>query len=114
MSLPELLGGQSDSKAQSYQMKYGNPTGIILSRFSTDRYAGITSSDGALQAWIQSFTHGNPICRGLTNRTFIERCLERAIRELRKEGSVAVDPSLDRDTAGIPGSPILQKRSSTK
>src|SRR5262245_38295219 len=42
-----------------------------------------------------------------TNRGFIGDCLERAIKELRAEGSLGVEPALDRDTQGVPGSPDI-------
>ncbi|HEY2412398.1 MAG TPA: hypothetical protein VGI40_09160 [Pirellulaceae bacterium] len=42
-----------------------------------------------------------------TNRGFIGDCLEKAIKELRAEGSLGVDPALDRDTQGVPGSPDI-------
>jgi hypothetical protein len=49
-----------------------------------------------------------------TNRGFIQKALERATKEIESDESVAVEPVIDRDTAGIPGSPdiattILQK-----
>ncbi len=37
------------------------------------------------------------------NRNFIEDCLERAIKEIRKDGSLKVDPVIDRDTQNVPG-----------
>ena len=42
-----------------------------------------------------------------TNRSFIESCLEKAIKELRAEGLIHIDPSPDRDTQGVPGSPDI-------
>jgi len=42
-----------------------------------------------------------------TNRGFIQGCLEKAIKELKAEGTVAVEPALDRDTEGRPGSPDI-------
>lgn len=42
-----------------------------------------------------------------TNRGFIEDCLERAIKELRAEGQLRVEPCLDRDTLNVPGSPDI-------
>lgn len=49
-----------------------------------------------------------------TNRGFIEDALERVAEDLRSDEAVAVEPVIDRDTAGVPGSPaisdtILQK-----
>lgn len=37
------------------------------------------------------------------NRNFIEDCLERAIKEIRKDDSLRLDPVIDRDTQGVPG-----------
>jgi hypothetical protein len=42
-----------------------------------------------------------------TNRGFIADCLEKAIKELRAEGTLGVAPALDRDTQGVPGSPDI-------
>ena len=42
-----------------------------------------------------------------TNRGFIEDCLERAIKELKAEGQLRVEPCLDRDTLNVPGSPDI-------
>lgn len=42
-----------------------------------------------------------------TNRSFIQSCLEKAIKELRAEGAIHIDPSPDRDTQGVPGSPDI-------
>ncbi|MBI1903658.1 MAG: hypothetical protein HYS13_21355 [Planctomycetia bacterium] len=42
-----------------------------------------------------------------TNRSFIEDCLERAIKELRADEHLKLDPCLDRDTSGVPGSPDI-------
>jgi hypothetical protein len=49
-----------------------------------------------------------------TNRGFIQTALERAARSIRDDASISVEPVVDRDTAGVPGSPdiattILQK-----
>ena len=41
-----------------------------------------------------------------TNRTFIEGCLNKAIKELRV-AQPQLDPCLDRDTANVPGSPDI-------
>lgn len=46
----------------------------------------------------QSWTDGG------ANRNFIEDCLERAIKEIRKDDSLRLDPVIDRDTQGVPGS----------
>jgi len=42
-----------------------------------------------------------------TNRGFIEECLERAIKELKAEGELRVEPCVDRDTKNVPGSPDI-------
>lgn len=42
-----------------------------------------------------------------TNRGFIEGCLKRAIKELKAEGQLRVEPCLDRDTMNVPGSPDI-------
>ena len=42
-----------------------------------------------------------------TNRGFIGDCLERAIKELKADPSLTVDPCLDRDTQNVPGSPDI-------
>jgi hypothetical protein len=42
-----------------------------------------------------------------TNRGFIQDCLERALDQLRSEEDLKLDPCLDRDTAGVPGSPDI-------
>jgi len=45
----------------------------------------------------QSWTDGG------ANRNFIEDCLERAIKEIRRDDSLRLDPVIDRDTQGVPG-----------
>ncbi len=37
------------------------------------------------------------------NRFFVQWCLERAIKELHREGELKVDPRIDRDTLGVSG-----------
>lgn len=49
-----------------------------------------------------------------TNRGLIQEALERAVKVIRADDSLAVDPVLDRDTQNVPGAPdiahtILQK-----
>jgi len=41
------------------------------------------------------------------NRNLIEDCLEKAIRQIRKDDSMRLDPVMDRDTQGVPGSPDI-------
>jgi hypothetical protein len=38
------------------------------------------------------------------NRNFIEDCLERAIKEIRKDDSLRLEPVIDRDVQNVPGS----------
>ena len=42
-----------------------------------------------------------------TNRGFIQDCLERAIKEIQEDDELTLDPCLDRDTSGVPGSPEI-------
>lgn len=42
-----------------------------------------------------------------TNRGFIQKALENAARAIRKDGSIHVEPVVDRDTLGIPGAPDI-------
>ena len=42
-----------------------------------------------------------------TNRGFIEDCLSRAIKEVRGDEELKLDPCLERDTRGVPGSPDI-------
>ena len=44
-----------------------------------------------------------------TNRTFILQALEDAAKVLRNDGSLQVEPVIDRDTAGVPGSPNISE-----
>src|SRR5437868_14867537 len=44
-----------------------------------------------------------------TNRSFIQAALEAATKTLREDGSVQVEPVIDRDTSGVPGSPDIAK-----
>ena len=44
---------------------------------------------------------------GKTTRNLIEGCLNKAIRQLGREDDLDVDPSLDRDTRGVSGSPVI-------
>lgn len=44
---------------------------------------------------------------GKTTRSLIESCLNTAIRQLGREDDLDVDPSLDRDTKGVSGSPVI-------
>ena len=43
-----------------------------------------------------------------TNRVLIETALKNAIEQISADQSVGISPVMDRDTAGVPGSPDLQ------
>lgn len=42
-----------------------------------------------------------------TNRGFVQDALERAAKAIREDDSITVEPVVDRDTVGIPGSPDI-------
>ncbi len=42
-----------------------------------------------------------------TNRSFIEKALENTAKSIRADDSIKVEPVIDRDTAGVPGSPDI-------
>jgi hypothetical protein len=42
-----------------------------------------------------------------TNRSFIQKALEDAARSIRSDDSIKIDPVIDRDTSGVPGSPDI-------
>ena len=42
-----------------------------------------------------------------TNRSFIEQALENAAKTIRENNVIQVEPVIDRDTLGIPGSPDI-------
>ena len=44
-----------------------------------------------------------------TNRSFILQALEDAAKVLRNDGSLQVEPVIDRDTVGVPGSPNISE-----
>ncbi len=44
-----------------------------------------------------------------TNRSFILQALENAAKALRNDGSLQVEPVIDRDTFGVPGSPNISE-----
>lgn len=46
-------------------------------------------------------------CPGNTNRNLISTALEKAIEEVKKDESIAVEPVIDRDTLGVAGSPDI-------
>lgn len=41
------------------------------------------------------------------NRGFVGDCLERALKDVRGDEELRLDPCLDRDTSGVPGSPDI-------
>lgn len=42
-----------------------------------------------------------------TNRGFIQKALENAAKAIRNDGSIQVEPVVDRDTVGVPGAPDI-------
>lgn len=42
-----------------------------------------------------------------TNRGFIEKALENAVKLIHNDESIEVEPVIDRDTVGVPGSPDI-------
>lgn len=42
-----------------------------------------------------------------TNRSFIEKALGNAVKSIRNDDSIEVEPVVDRDTTGVPGSPDI-------
>src|SRR5687768_9999122 len=42
-----------------------------------------------------------------TNRGFIQTALEGAAKAIRRDESVEIEPVIDRDTSGVPGSPDI-------
>ncbi len=42
-----------------------------------------------------------------TNRTFIQNALKKAVINIIQDDSIKVDPVIDRDTSGVPGSPDI-------
>ncbi len=42
-----------------------------------------------------------------TNRGFIGDALEKAVKSIRKDNSITVEPVIDRDTQNVPGSPDI-------
>jgi len=45
--------------------------------------------------------------KAAANRTLIQDALEAAAKELRADGSIAVEPVVERDTKGVPGAPDI-------
>lgn len=44
-----------------------------------------------------------------TNRGFIQKALDKAVKSLKTDNDSIIDPVIDRDTAGVPGSPDIVK-----
>lgn len=44
---------------------------------------------------------------GKTTRSFIEEALKRAVKAIKNDDSIQVEPVLERDTKGVPGSPDI-------
>src|SRR5262249_46702508 len=42
-----------------------------------------------------------------TNRSFIEKALEDAVKSVQTDDSLAIEPVIDRDTRGLPGAPDI-------
>lgn len=42
-----------------------------------------------------------------SNRNLIEEALNRSLKAIRQDGTATIEPVLDRDTAGVPGSPSI-------
>jgi hypothetical protein len=45
--------------------------------------------------------------KAAANRSFIQEALEAAVKEIRADDSIAIEPVIDRDTAGVPGAPDI-------
>ncbi|NDU85378.1 MAG: nucleotide-binding protein [Ferrovum sp.] len=43
----------------------------------------------------------------VSNRNLIEEALNRSLKAIRQDGTAAIEPVLDRDTSGVPGSPSI-------
>ncbi|MFC1561258.1 hypothetical protein ACFL4V_02150 [Candidatus Latescibacterota bacterium] len=41
------------------------------------------------------------------NRSFIQNALKKAVKNIKQDDSIKVDPVIDRDTSGVPGSPDI-------
>lgn len=49
-----------------------------------------------------------------TNRGFIQTALERAVASIHNDDSIEIEPVIDRDTIGVPGSPDITSTIFTK
>jgi len=45
--------------------------------------------------------------KAAANRTLIQNALEGAVKELRADGSISVEPVIERDTKDVPGAPDI-------
>lgn len=45
--------------------------------------------------------------RAAANRTLIQNALERAAKDIVQDGSIGIEPVIDRDTANVPGAPDI-------
>lgn len=46
-------------------------------------------------------------CPNSTNRGLISTALEKAVKEIRHDDTISIEPVIDRDTSGVPGSPDI-------
>ena len=46
--------------------------------------------------------------KAAANRTLIQDALEGAVKELRADGSISVEPVIERDTKGVPSAPDIR------
>ena len=74
--------------------------GAEISMLTSSQSKGVSSAATVFYSWQSDLPNS-------TNRGFIGDCLERAIKELRADPNLQVDPCLDRDTQNVPGSPDI-------
>lgn len=61
---------------------------------------------GAVDDWKVFYSWQSDLPNSI-NRGFIQDALERAAKAIRQDDSIKVEPVVDRDTAGVPGSPDI-------
>ena len=61
---------------------------------------------GAVDDWNVFYSWQSDLPNSI-NRGFIQDALERAAKAIRQDDSIKVEPVVDRDTAGVPGSPDI-------
>ena len=61
---------------------------------------------GAVNDWKVFYSWQSDLHNSI-NRGFIQDALERAAKAIRQDVSIKVEPVIDRDTAGVPGSPDI-------